>query len=123
MHELAVCQSLIRETEKVAEKHGARRVTRLVVAIGPLSGVEAPLLERAFEIARFGTVADGAVLEIETMPVTVWCGDCEAESVVPANALLCDRCGTWKVSVRSGDELLLKRLELAPDEAPADMAV
>ena len=113
MHELAVCQSLLREIERVASVHGATEVSRIEIAVGPLSGIEAPLLDRAFSIARIGTLAGRAELEIEEMPIIVWCAACQTESkAVTANALLCARCGTWQVDVRSGDELILTQVEL-----------
>jgi hydrogenase nickel incorporation protein HypA/HybF len=113
MHELAVCQSLLGEVERVASTHGAAGVSRVRIAVGPLSGIEAPLLDRAFGIARIGTLADQAELQIEEMLITVWCAACEIETK-PArtNALLCTQCGTWQVDVRSGDELILKQVEL-----------
>lgn len=113
MHELSVTQALLRQVEAIAAQHDSRKVIVITLAIGPLSGVEAPLLVRAFTVARAGTVADEAMLEIETAPVTVWCGACEAETEVAPNALLCGTCGTWRVDLRSGNELLLKRVELA----------
>ena len=112
MHEMAICQSLLAEVGRVAAEHPATVVTRVSVSVGPLSGVEAALLTRAFDLARLGTVADGAVLEIEQMPVTIWCDACGIESRVEANTLVCGGCGGWRVTVRSGDELLLKRVAL-----------
>jgi hydrogenase nickel incorporation protein HypA/HybF len=119
MHELAVCQSLLREVERVASAHGNLDVTAIVVAVGPLSGVEAPLLTRAFSVARAGTIAEHAVLEIETMPVTVWCKDCGVQTEVRPNALLCGNCDAWQVELRSGDELLLRRVELVSADTAA----
>ncbi len=112
MHELAVCQSLLHEVGRVAGAHNAAKVMEVVVTVGPLSGIEAPQLVRAFTIARAGTVADDATLLIDEAPVVVWCDACETESEVQPNALLCRRCGTWRVSLKSGNELLLKRIEL-----------
>jgi hydrogenase nickel incorporation protein HypA/HybF len=112
MHELSICQGLVKEATHVASAQRAARVTRIVVAIGPLSGVEAPLLERAFTVARAGTIAHSAILEIEMIPVRVWCGDCNAETPAAANRLLCGKCGDWKVQLKSGDELILKSVEL-----------
>lgn len=120
MHELSVCQSLLGEVERVAAQHGASDVARIVIAVGPLSGVEPELLDRAFAIARTGTVAASAQLNIETAPVKVWCELCDAETQAAPNSLLCGHCGTWKVQLRSGDELVLKRLELSgPAETEA----
>jgi hydrogenase nickel incorporation protein HypA/HybF len=115
MHELAICQSLLREVERVAAEHGAVAVSGIVIAIGPLAGVEAPLLARAFSVARAGTIAENASLEVETTAIMVQCGACGAETTVAANALLCGECGSWRVELKSGDELVLKRVELALD--------
>ncbi len=120
MHELSVCQGLIREVERVAAAHDACEVVALSVAIGPLSGVEPELLARAFEIARAGTIAERAMLQVETMPVVVECRVCGAESLVSAQALICGTCGSFEVDLKSGDELLLKRVEMTP--APAQAA-
>jgi Zn finger protein HypA/HybF involved in hydrogenase expression len=34
---------------------------------------------------------------------------------VAPNALLCGKCSAWRVELKSGDELMLKRVELALD--------
>ncbi len=119
MHELSVTQALLRQVEQIALQHESRDVVSITLSIGPLSGVEAPLLARAFTIARAGTVAEDASLEIEVAPVSVWCRACDAETEVAPNALLCGTCGTWQVDLRSGTELLLKRVGWRADEAIA----
>jgi len=90
-----------------------------VLRIGPLSGVEPDLIRAAFPIAAAGGPAAGARLEIETSAVSVRCPECEAVSEATPRRLLCAACGNWRVSVVSGDEMLLKSLELitANDEA------
>ena len=113
MHELSVTQALLRQVEQISAQHDSREVAGITVAVGPLSGVEAPLLARAFTVARMGTVAEHATLEIKAMPIIVWCEACARETPVAANALLCGGCSSWRVDLRSGDELLLKRVELA----------
>ncbi|MGB5559882.1 MAG: hydrogenase maturation nickel metallochaperone HypA [Paracoccaceae bacterium] len=113
MHELAMCQGLLSEVARLARVHGATAVTRLSVQIGPLSGVEASQLSCAFGIARIGTLAETAKLDIQVMSVGVWCEACAAETEVAPNALLCGDCGDWHVTLRSGNELLLKSVDLA----------
>ena len=51
MHELSICQALLDQVENVARDHGARRVSRVALRIGALSGIEPELLEHAF-VAR-----------------------------------------------------------------------
>jgi hydrogenase nickel incorporation protein HypA/HybF len=116
MHELTICQSLLSKIAHIATPYTGCEVTEIVVAVGPLSGVEPQLLERAFSVARCGTVADRAMLIFEAVAVVVRCKTCETETIVAANALLCGTCGTWQVELRSGDEMLLKRVKLADVE-------
>lgn len=112
MHELSLCQGLLRQVEKVAAQHQASGVEKIVLRVGGLSGVEPPLLQRAFEVARMGTLAERAVLVIERGPVVVRCRQCGGSCAVPVNRLLCTYCGDWRVSVTEGEELLLLSVEL-----------
>jgi hydrogenase nickel incorporation protein HypA/HybF len=112
MHELSICQALIGQVEKVARENDARRVVSIVIAVGPLSGGEAGLLEHAYPIAAAGTVAEHATLTIETVPVRVSCRSCKAETPAQPNRLVCGDCGDWQVDVVAGEEMLLKRVEI-----------
>lgn len=111
MHELAICQALMAQLEQSAAAQGAAVIERVVLSVGPLSGVEPLLLQRAFEVARAGTVAGAAELEIHTGPVRGHCRTCGADNEAVANRLLCGACGDWRVNLTAGDELLLLRLE------------
>ena len=121
MHELSVCQGLLGEVARIATANRAIRVTRIGVAVGPLSGVEARLLERAFTIARAGTIAEEAVLDTVTTEVRVWCAACALETAAATNRLVCAGCGDWHVELRSGDQLLLTSVEIetSADEGDA----
>ena len=118
MHELAVCQALLTEVGRVARDAGAGPVQRVVLRVGPLSGIEPELLSRAFEVARAG-IADRAELCIELSPVRVRCHDCGAEREVPPNRLTCRDCGSRHTELRAGDELILQRVEFAAAAAAA----
>jgi len=112
MHELSLCQALLRQVDEIARRESAKRVTRIILQVGPLSGVVPELLQRAFTIARTGSVAERAELVIEEQPVRVRCTLCGAESAVSQNRLLCRECGDYRTQLIGGDELLLKSLEL-----------
>ena len=116
MHEFSVCQNLLQQVEALARAHGARAVSRIRLQLGPLSGIEAVLLEQAFTVARAGTVANGAMLETESLPVRVRCQVCGVASEVPPNRLVCGACGDWHTELLSGDEMLLASLELELEE-------
>ena len=112
MHELAVCQSMLRQVEAIAREHGAVAVTRVTVQVGPLSGVVPELLSRAFPLASAGTVAEDACLQVDRLPLRVRCERCGAESEASPARLLCGACGDWHTRLLSGDELLLASVEL-----------
>ncbi|MGB5177641.1 MAG: hydrogenase maturation nickel metallochaperone HypA [Gammaproteobacteria bacterium] len=113
MHEFSVCIALMEQVERIAQEHQAGRVERIVLQVGPLSGVEAQLLEHAWPLAAAGTLAEAAELVIETAPVKVKCTQCGAESEVVPNRLLCAACGDYRTRLVSGDEMLLANLELS----------
>ncbi len=112
MHELAICQSLMDQVETIAYERNAKSVTSIVVAMGPLSGVEAQLLKNAYPIASAGTVAENAELVIEYLPVRVKCTQCGSESEALPNKLICKQCGDWRTTLVSGDEMMLMSVEL-----------
>lgn len=112
MHELAICQALMAQIELIARSNPNSVITGIKIAIGPLSGVEADLLERAFTIIKIDSVATNATLTINKLPIQVQCRECKHISEVPANKLICKHCGAWHTTVISGDELLLSQVEL-----------
>ena len=112
MHEFSVCQALIAQVEQIAISHGALKVQSVKLRIGPLSGMELPLLEHAYPFASAGTLAEGSILEIERAPLKVNCEACGFDSKVKPNLLTCRMCGSCKTRVVSGEELMLMSVEL-----------
>jgi hydrogenase nickel incorporation protein HypA/HybF len=112
MHEMAICAALLEQIEAIAHQHSAR-VTRVHLAIGPLSGVEPALLRHAYPLACAGTAAEGSDLVIEAAAVRVRCRSCGVESSASAQRLLCAECGNWQTELTGGDELLLLKVELS----------
>ncbi len=110
MHELSICQALIDQVTDLAREQKVSAVSDIYVRVGPLSGVEAPLMQNAFPIAAAGTVADDANLHLEATPIRVRCDECGEESEARMNSLVCAACGDWRTTLISGDELILQRV-------------
>jgi hydrogenase nickel incorporation protein HypA/HybF len=119
MHEFSICQSILSQVKSIAHEHAADSVQRIILHIGPLSGVEPQLLMQAFPLASAGTIAEEATLVIESLPIRVRCQACEQESEAVANNLSCRHCGHYQTRLLSGDELLLAKLELSTSEQQA----
>lgn len=112
MHELSVCQALVRQIEIIAAEQHAVEVTAVHVRIGPLSGIEPILLSQAYPLASAGSIAGNAELHIEIAAVRVRCQHCHAETEATSNRLVCGQCGDWHTQLVGGDEMLLTRIEL-----------
>jgi len=112
MHELSVCLSLLEQVEQIAREHDASSVTRIILSVGPLSGVEPELLKNAYPLAVAGTVAADAALVMESADIVVRCSQCDGETKAAPNKLLCAACGDHRTQIISGDELMLMSVEL-----------
>ena len=119
MHELAVCQALLTQVEEIAARENATEVTRIILRIGPLSGIVAELLGQAFTIARAGTIAANADLVTEPQPVKVRCKQCGATTEARPSHLICASCGDYRTQLIAGDELLLASVEMNREELPS----
>lgn len=113
MHEMSICQNLIKQVTRIANEHRPAKVKKIHLQVGPLSGVEAELLKTVFPIARLDTLAADAELIVHAQPIRVKCRKCENQNDANLNDLSCAFCGNWQTELVSGDELLLERIELS----------
>ncbi len=67
MHEASLMKNLVGKVEQLAREHGGSRVTRVGVKLGALSHFSPDHFREHFEQAARGTVAEGAVLDIELL--------------------------------------------------------
>ena len=112
MHEVGIMASTLDAIRQQAALHGAERVSRIVLRIGALSGVEPEALRFAYEALTPGTLAAGAVLDIELIAARAHCATCAADFDGGDTPLLrCPRCGNYSGDLRAGRELAIARLE------------
>jgi hydrogenase nickel incorporation protein HypA/HybF len=120
---MSYCEGVL---EAVERRANGRPVARVGVRIGAVNRVVAGAFSQSFELAAVGSVAEGAVTEVVTVPVRGSCLACGAvfESVDLAPA--CVSCGALDVMTEGGDEVILEWIEYHPDdsggECPADAA-
>ncbi len=103
---------LVRQAEAEARGRGATAVLAVTVRAGRLTGVVPELLERAYEMARTDSLLAGAPLTVEVVPARARCPSCGTEGEFDDFALVCPSCGAIGLTVLSGDEIVLTRLEL-----------
>ncbi len=68
MHEVSLCESILKIIEKQAEKDGFARATCVTLTIGELSGASEEALAFCFPLVAKGTLAEGASLSFVRTP-------------------------------------------------------
>jgi hydrogenase nickel incorporation protein HypA/HybF len=122
MHEYSIVDSLLKIVEENAQQRGAKKVVKIELKIGVLSGVEPELLFRAFELFREGTLAEEAELVIHHQPVVVQCQNCGKESVLGERPRYrCPQCNSPNLKIVDGEEMYLTSLELEIEETKSEM--
>jgi hydrogenase nickel incorporation protein HypA/HybF len=119
MHEIGLCESFLHAVERRA---AGRRVTEVRLRIGVLHRVVEPALAQAFALVAQGSVAEGATVELVSVPVRVTCRQCGQESEATEQVPLCPACGATDPDLSGGDELILEAIRIAPAPAGAGAA-
>lgn len=115
MHELGMCEAVMDTVERRA---AGREVQRVRLRIGVLHRVVPESLDQAFELVAAGTVADGAEVDLVTVPMHLTCHACGHEEDAEDMRASCPACGDVDIALDGGDELTLESLQLATQ--PAD---
>jgi hydrogenase nickel incorporation protein HypA/HybF len=116
MHELSIAMRVIDLAEGHLRAAGGGRVAAVRLRVGRLAGVAPDALRSALSMAAQGTAFEDATLEIDELPVRIWCPACRQEVDLPGLVpLACPVCGTRSGDVRAGHELELESLVLAAE--------
>ena len=113
MYEVGVMQDALDTALQHAARRGASRIHRLSLRLGALSGVVPESLTFAFDVVARGTIAEGATLDIETVPLVCHCVACANDFRPPGWVFECPGCGHLSTQVRQGRELELASLEVS----------
>jgi hydrogenase nickel incorporation protein HypA/HybF len=110
MHELAITENIIAIAEAAARDEGATRITGIKVKIGEFTGVVPEALDFSFSVAKQGTLAENASLEIEFVPLRKRCSACDKISEGGFD-FWCRDCQI-PVEIISGRELQIEYVEM-----------
>ena len=110
MHELSLCQSI----GTIVRQHaGDRQVEVVHLTVGQLRQVVPETLVYCWGIVNEGTVCAGSVLDIDHVPGVLTCAQCGQRTTMEEMRIMCGSCGSTKVTVTGGEELLVTSIELA----------
>jgi hydrogenase nickel incorporation protein HypA/HybF len=112
VHEMSLCESVVRILRKEARQHSFRRVKVVQLQVGALSCVMPEALEFCFRAVSLGTLAENARLDLVRVPGAAWCMACGETVEVTERYDACPQCGGFELQVTGGDELRISELEV-----------
>ncbi|MBT3556735.1 MAG: hydrogenase maturation nickel metallochaperone HypA [Rhodospirillales bacterium] len=112
MHEIALARSLTEMVDDYALQQGVTRIKQINIRLGEMSAMTRAL-HFCFGSAAQGTSCEGAVLNIEEIPLTVFCESCDTVKTPNGRYnFRCPDCGLPTPNVVTGREMQLTSIEL-----------
>jgi hydrogenase nickel incorporation protein HypA/HybF len=108
---MSIAQSLLDIVLDEGRKHHLVEVKSIRLQVGAMAAVVPESLEFCFEMLSRDTIASGAVIEIESMPIVARCSPCNIVFEVEEHVFLCPQCGEPALELISGRELSLLNIE------------
>jgi len=108
MHELTIAREIVAIAEKATR---GRRVRRVRLDVGELSGMLPDAIQFCFDIAARGTALDGALLDIHRIAGRARCRTCGSIFDTKALFQAC-RCGSRDIERLAGEELKVRDMEI-----------
>jgi len=115
LHELGITQNILKLVLQEAEKNHAQRILKVRLKVGEFTLVEPECVRYYFSILSRDTIAEGAVMEAEKIPLKIRCKKCAEEEVlsdVEVPLFTCSRCQSGEVEIVSGKELFVENIEV-----------
>jgi hydrogenase nickel incorporation protein HypA/HybF len=112
MHEVSLIENVLALVEQERRKQAFSRVNVIRLRVGVLGCAEPDALRFCFDAVAAGTIAEGALLEIEPVLGEGWCADCHRSVPLAERFGACPVCEGAQVRMTDGDALRLAEMEV-----------
>ncbi|VBB05318.1 hydrogenase/urease nickel incorporation metallochaperone hypa [Lucifera butyrica] len=112
MHELSIAQSLLEVALGSVKDPEIKQIRLIKLRIGRLTGVEPEALRFAWTAVSAGTIAAGAMLDVDWVPLTGRCHNCRQDLILKQYHVFCPVCRSPAFEMTSGQELTMDYLEV-----------
>ncbi len=111
MHEVSLVRSIFKTLEEEFPAEKLSRLAGINLRVGMLSNVEPVLMQNAFHAWQETEERYQAVtLDLETVPIAIYCTTCDTTSEVQQYKFVCTSCGQPNNNVVQGTELLIHQV-------------
>jgi len=111
-HELGVTQQILDIAIEKAAESNATAVRRINLVIGDMSSFISEAVQFYFDFLAKDSLAEGAKLTFQHVPIKVRCRTCNNEFNPTTNTWECPSCGKNDVEVIAGKEFYVESIEV-----------
>ena len=111
MHELGLCDALLKNLREVAKENELEGVNSMSLEIGSLSGVVPKFMEDCWLAVIDGTEFADTKLIVTSVPGKARCFDCGCEFEVDLDNMLCPKCSGKHLVPLSGNDIIITQIE------------
>jgi hydrogenase nickel incorporation protein HypA/HybF len=112
MHEMSIAQNILEIVQDTMNREKVNKLKEVAVQVGELVAVVPESLEFCFSALIENTNLDGARLNIEILPLTGSCQECEHNFHIMNFLFVCPVCSSTKIDITQGQELTIRHLEV-----------
>ena len=112
MHEMSIAKGILEIVLSEAQRNGATQIKTVRIRAGELRGIVQKQLLFLWKFAGKDTLAQGATLEIERVPIKARCQSCDHVFMVQNHEFICSECDSKDVDVVEGKELDVQEIEV-----------
>lgn len=104
MHELGIMKDVLATALRVAEENKGKKVTKITLRVGAMSGIVPRFCSSMFEVIAKDTIAEGCEVIVEEEPAVFKCLDCGEQSIYenPGHEIKCLSCESHSLRLISG---------------------
>lgn len=116
IHELPLTQKILEIAIRYAEENNAKKIVGVCLRIGELREFVEEITQKYWDYLSQGTIAEGAKIKIEKVPVSAICHECKNIFHFDWRAkekTLCPSCESQDIELLNGSELEVKEISIS----------
>lgn len=121
MHELGIVLHTLDSVLEVAKENHVKRVLKLTLEVGEVSGIVPRYFEECFDWAKKrDPITVDCVLNLVVLKALSYCSNCKSPFDTVTHGRICPLCGKQDTYLVTGDEINIHDIEVENEENPAN---